>query len=115
MWQTDAVLKKLFIKNTPIWLNPTFSLPINRQWFKKGITTIADFLGDMNVILPMDVFMKRYNVTTNFLEYHLVSLKIKNFLEWKDVPLHLEEAPRNSSLNIFLNQGKKGVSRIIVK
>ena len=102
----------MFIKNTPIWLNPTFSIPIKRQWFKKGITTIADFLGDMNVILPMDVFMKRYNVTMNFVEYQHVSLKIRNFLEWKDVPLYTEEAPRNSSLNIFLNQSKKGVSRI---
>ena len=77
-----------------------------------GITTIADFLGDMNVFLPMDVFMKRYTVTTNFLEYHHFSMKIKNFLEWKDVPLYTEEAPRNSSLNIFLNQSKKGLSRI---
>ena len=33
-------------------------------------------------------------------------------MEWKDVPLHIEESPRNSSLNIFLNQTKKGVSRI---
>ena len=112
MWQTDAVLKKSFIKDTPIWLNPTFSIPINKHWFRKGISTIADFLGDMNVILPMDVFVKRYNVTTNFLEYHQVTMKIKKFLEWKDVPLCTEEAPRNSSLNIFLNQNKKGVSRI---
>ena len=112
MWQTDAVLKKQFIKNTPIWLNPVFSLPINRHWFKKGINTISDFLGDMNVILPMEVFMDKYNVNTNFLEYHCVSLKIRNFLEWKDVPLHSEEYPRNSSLNVFLNQSKKGVSRM---
>ena len=49
--QTDAVLGKDYIKNTPIWLNPVFSIPINRQWFKKGVLTIADFLGTMNVIL----------------------------------------------------------------
>ena len=112
MWQTDVTVSKIFIKDTPIWLNPTFSIPINKQWFRKGISTIADFLGDMNVILPMDVFVKRYNVTTNFLEYHQVKMKIKKFLEWKDVPLHIEESPRNSSLNIFLNQTKKGVSRM---
>ena len=112
MWQTDVTASKLFIKDTPIWLNPLFSVPINKQWFRKGISTIADFLGDMNVILPMDVFVEKYNVTTNFLEYHQITIKIKKFLEWKDVPLHTEEFPRNSSLNIFLNQTKKGVSRI---
>ena len=27
MWQTDVVLSKSFIKDTPIWINPTFSIP----------------------------------------------------------------------------------------
>ena len=46
-------------RNTRIWLNPVFSIPINRQWFKKGVLTIEDFLGTMNVILPMEAFMEK--------------------------------------------------------
>ena len=112
MWQTEAVMGKTFIKNTPIWLNPVFSVPINRQWFKKGISTVSDFLGTMNVILPMDKFMETHGVKTNFLDYHFITEKIKSFIEWKDLPLLEEDAPKNSSINIFLNQTKKGVSKI---
>ena len=102
-WQTDRVLRKDFIKNTPIWLNPTFSVPINRQWFNNGISTIADFLGTMNVILPMEEFMTKHNVKTNFLAYNLITSKIRKYIEWKDLPLHNKDAPRNSSLNVWLN------------
>ena len=112
MWQTDAVMGKTFIKNTPIWLNPLFSVPINRQWFKKGISKVSDFLGTMNVILPMDKFMEIHGVKTNFLDYHFITGKIKTFIEWKDLPLLEEDAPKNSSLNNFLNQTRKGVSKI---
>ena len=112
MWQTDAVMGKAFIKNTPIWLNPSFSVPINRQWFKKGISTVSDFLGTMNVILPMDKFMEIHGVKTNFLDYHFITGKIKTFIEWKDLPLLEEDGPKNSSLNNFLNQTRKGVSKI---
>ena len=112
MWQTEAVMGKTFIKNTPIWLNPVFSVPINRQWFKNGISTVSDFLGTMNVILPMDKFMEIHGVKTNFLDYHFITAKIKSFIEWKDLPLSEEDAPKNSALNTFLNQTKKGVSKI---
>ena len=111
-WKTDAKLNKDFIKNTPIWLNPSFSIPINKNWFKHGVSTIADFLGDMNVILPMDDFTSRFNVKTNFLDYTYVTTKIKTYIEWQDVPLHSEELPRNSSLNMFLNLTTKGNSRM---
>ena len=51
-------------------------------------------------------------MTTNFLDYHHVTNKIlKIYIEWRDVPLYVEDVPRNSSL-VFLNQSKKGVSRI---
>ena len=81
-WKSDAKLNKDFIKNTPIWLNPSFSIPINKNWFKHGVSTIADFLGDMNVILPMDDFISRFNVKTNFLDYNYVTTKIKKYIEW---------------------------------
>ena len=111
-WKTDAILNEDFIKNTPIWLNPNFSIPINKNWFNHGVTSIADFLGTMNVILPMEDFMSRFNVKTNFLDYNYVTVKIKKYIEWQDLPLHGEELPRNSSLNVFLNLSNKGVSRI---
>ena len=66
----------------------------------------------MNVILPMDKFMEIHGVKTNFLDYHFITEKIKNFIEWRDLPLSEEEAPKNSSLNNFLNQTRKGVSKI---
>ena len=80
-WQTEAIMGKNFIKNTPIWLNPTFSIPINKQWFKKGVLTVADFFGTMNVLMPMNTFMETHGVTTNFLDYHHISNKIKKFIE----------------------------------
>ena len=111
-WQTDAVLGKDYIKNTPIWLNPIFSVPINRQWFNHGVSTISDFLGTMNVILPMEEFMLKPNVKTNFLDYNYIAFKIKKYIEWKDLPLHIEDAPRNSSLNVLLNLSNNGVCRL---
>ena len=111
-WKSDAKLNKDFIKNTPIWLNPDFSIPINKNWFKHGVSTISDFLGDRNVILPMDDFMARFNVKTNFLDYNYVTTKIKRYIEWQELPLYEEEFPKNSSLNVFLNLTFKGVSGI---
>ena len=64
------------------------------------------------MILPMDTFMEIHGVSTNFLYYHHITNKIKKYIEWRDVPLYVEDAPRNSSLNVFLNQSKKGVSKI---
>ena len=46
---SNAVLSK-----EPIWLNPDLSIHINREWLSKGISTIADFLGTMNIIMPME-------------------------------------------------------------
>ena len=112
LWKSEAMNEKLFIKNTPIWLNPTFSFPINKQWFKKGITMVSDFLGIMNVVMPIDTFMETYGLKTNFLEYHHISHEIKKNFEWRDMPLYEEDQPKNSSLNIYLNQTVKGVSKI---
>ena len=111
-WKTDALLQNDFIKNTPIWLNPSFSIPMNKNWFTHGVSSIADFLGTMNVIIPMEDFISRFNVKTIFLDYNHVTFEIKKYIEWQDLPLHCEELPRNSSLNVFLNLSDKGVSRI---
>ena len=81
LWQTDALMGFFFIKNTPLWLNPVFSIPIHRQWFKKGVTTVADFLGTMNVLIPMNTFMETHGVSTNFLDYHHISNKILKIIE----------------------------------
>ena len=56
-WQSDVPFHKEFIKYTPIWLNPVFSIHIKRDWLSKGILTIADFLGTMNVPLTMSEFI----------------------------------------------------------
>ena len=112
LWKSEAMEEKSFIKNTPIWLNPTFSFPIKKQWFKKGIKMVSDFLGVMNVVMPIDTFMETYGLKTNFLEYHYISHKITKFIEWREMPLYEEDQPENGSLNIFLNQTVKGVSKI---
>ena len=101
LWKSEAMNGKLSIKNTPIWLNPTFSFPINKQWFENGITMVSDFLGIMNVVMPIDTFVETYGLKTNFLEYHHISHKMKKFIEWRDMPLYEEDQPKNSSLNIF--------------
>ena len=76
-WQSEAPYHKSFLKFTPIWLNPNFSIQIKREWMNKGILTIGDFLGTMNVPLTMNEFTTRYEVKTNFLEYHSIISKIK--------------------------------------
>ena len=47
LWQTDAVLSHEVINNTPLWLNPNLEIPIKREWFQRGINTIADLMGPM--------------------------------------------------------------------
>ena len=71
---------------------------------------VSDFLGIVNVVMPINTLMETYGLKTNFLEYHHISHKIKKFIEWRDIHLYEEDQPKNSSLNIFLNQ--KGVSKI---
>ena len=77
-WQIEASLNKIFIKFTPIWLNLAFAIQIKREWQNRGISTIADFLGTMNVPLTMMEFTNKYNVKTNFLEYHSIISKLEN-------------------------------------
>ena len=102
-------------KNTPIWLNPILSIPINRDWFNKGISTVVDFLGTMNVIMPMGEFMTTHNVKTNFLDYNSITIKIKKYIKWKDMNLYEETALRNSSLNVILDLSVKGVSKLYIR
>ena len=83
----------------------------------KGISTTADFLGTMNVPLTMIEFTTKCQVKTNFLEYHSIISKIRKYIEWRDLPLHQEEHPVNSALNMMLKLSVKGSSRryIIMK
>ena len=111
-WNSEAPLHKNFIKFTPIWFNPVFSIPIKKEWLKKGISTVADFLGIMNVPLSMEEFKQKFNVKTIFLEYHAIIKKIKKHIEWRELPLHQEEHPWNSALNVMLNITAKGCSKL---
>ena len=56
--------------------------------------------------------MTTHNVKTNFLDYNYITIKIKKYIEWKDMPLYEELAPKNSSLHVILSLRLKGVSRI---
>ena len=111
-WQSDAPYHNHLIKFTPIWLNPYVDIPIKQEWIVKGISTIADFLGTMNVPLTMLEFTTKYHVKTNFLEYHSLISKIRKYIEWRDLPLHEEEQPVNSALNAILNLSMKGSSKL---
>ena len=75
LWQTDAVLCHEVINNTPLWLNPKLEIPTKREWLQNGINTIADLMGPMYQILPMEKFKEKYRVKTNFLEYNIISIK----------------------------------------
>ena len=72
-------------------------------------------MGPMYQVLPMDQFIDKYGVKTNFLEYNIISIKIKKFLEWKEIILYNEPHPRNSVLNVLLNLSVKGCSRLYSK
>ena len=87
-WQSDVPFHKEFIKYTPTWLNPVFSIHIKRDWLSKGILTIADFLGTMNVPLTMSEFISKYKVKTNILEYHSMISKINKHIQFRELPLH---------------------------
>ena len=110
LWKSEAV-----ILNTPLWLNSNFEMPIKRDWLKKGINSIADFLGIMKVPLTIEEFTCKYGVKTNFLEYSRIVFKIKKFLEWRDIALFCETLPRNSTINILVNLNAKGCSRLYSK
>ena len=50
-----------------------------------------------------------------FLEYNIISIKIRRFLEWKEIILYNEPHPGNSVLNVLLNLSVKGCSRLYSK
>ena len=103
-FEIEAVLGQDVKNNSPLWMNPNLKILIKREWLNKGINTIADFLG------PMSEFMENFNVKTLFLEYKSITIKIKNFVEWKETPLNAESAARNSFLNVLLNLSENGCS-----
>ena len=109
-FEKDAVLGQDLKNNSPLWMNPNLRILIKREWLNKGINTIAYFLGPMRCIIPMSEFMENFNVKTLFLEYKSITIKIKNFVEWKEIPLNAESAARNSSLNVLLNLSENGCS-----
>ena len=75
LWKTEAVSRQDVIKNMlPIWLKPTFSIPINIDWFNKGISTIANFLSPIRAIMPMTGYMETYNLNANFIEYSSITI-----------------------------------------
>ena len=115
LWRSEAVKDKEVILNTPLWLNSNFEIPLKRDWLKRGINSIADFLGIMKVPLTMEEFTCKYGVKTNFLEYSRIVFRIKKFLEWRDIPLFCETLPRNSTINILVNLDVKGCSRLYSK
>ena len=114
LWNSEAVLHKEAICNTPIWLHNFFELPIKRDWLRRGINPIADCIGSMKIPVSIEKFTSHYGVETNFLEYNNICHKIKKSLEWKDTPLYSETLPRNSTLNILLNMSTKGCSKLYI-
>ena len=68
----------------------------------------------MNVPLTMMEFTIKYNVKTNFVEYHSIISKIRKHIEWRDMSLHEEASPVNSALNTMLNLSVKGSSSHIL-
>ena len=76
IWETDAVVGQDVMNNTPLWLNQTLKLPIKSDWLNQGINTIADYLGPMRNVIPMNEFMENLNVKTNFLKYNSITTEI---------------------------------------
>ena len=68
--------------SVPLWNNPkvsktNFFLP---EWYNKGIISIADMIsGNGNLIIQNDL-TTGYHIRTNFLEYHRVTVCVKNYL-----------------------------------
>ena len=82
LWNSEAVLHKDVICNTPLWLHNFFKLPIKRDWLRRGINSIADFLGPNNTTITIEEFTSHFGVKTNFLEFNSICHKINKFLEW---------------------------------
>ena len=112
LWNSEAVLHKDAICNTPLWLHKSFQLPIKRSWQKRGINSIADFLDTNNNLVSMEEFIDHFGVKTNFLEFNNIGHKIKKFLEWKEIPNFSDPLPRNSTINVLLNKSIKGCSKL---
>ena len=80
LWKSNFGLEKLVIMETPMWLNTTFKLHIRRDWKKKGILFIFDFIDHLRTPYTMESFMKTYGVKTNFLENARISALINEYL-----------------------------------
>ena len=57
-------------------------------------------------------FIQKYQVKTNFLEYARASIKVNEYLNWRDSPEYREPRPKNSFLNSILSVDIKGVSNL---
>ena len=57
-------------------------------------------------------FEQKFQIQTNFLEYGAVVMKVKAFLQSREIPLYSHTTPNNCLLNIILHKDIKGVSTI---
>ena len=58
LWKCNFTLDKSVILETPIWLNPVFKLNINREWKKKGIMVISDFIEHLKKTILWKILLK---------------------------------------------------------
>ena len=112
LWNCNFALERSVILETPLWLNPIFKLQINREWKDKGITVISDLIDYSKKLYSMADFIQKYQVKTNFLEYARVSIKVNEYLNWRDTPEYREPRPKKSFLNSILSVDIKGESNL---
>ena len=110
LWKTSVFFDKNVIRETPLWFNSIFRLPLRRDWRDKLF--VSDLLDYLTVPLSLSDINSKYNIKMNFLEYGKLLAILKTHFEWKEIPDSREPLPRNSFLNTILSMDTKGVANI---
>ena len=112
LWKKNVIREKANIFLTPLWYNDVLRLPLKPEWFKRGVTIIADLIDDNCMFLPIDKFQSVFNIKTNFLEYGGFILSLKNFIDNNDIPKFRPVRPTNCIINVIVCSDAKGVSNL---
>ena len=112
LWKKNVIREKTNILLTPLWYNDVLRLPLKPEWFRRGVTIIADLIDDNCMFLSLNKFQSVFNIKTNFLEYGGFILSLKNFLDNNDIPNFKPVRPTNCIINVIVCSDAKGVSNL---
>ena len=81
LWRCPALKEVSIVFLTQLWYNESLRLPLKPEWFKKGISIIADLIDDNVSFLSLGSFQETCYVKTIFFRIWRFNINLE-ILSW---------------------------------